>query len=92
MTKIGTVEPPVGGYPRFGVVRELPIEISGDPIRPDVEDLSYKLPYALMERGCQLLKLDPPRQIDPYVLYNEWGKILGVWEELPNLGTFYDFV
>ena len=81
--------PPVGGYPKFGMVRELPIEITGDP---RVVDLSFELPYALIERGCQLLKLDPPRQIDPYVLYNEWGEILGVWEELPNLGNFYDFV
>ena len=80
------VSEPMGGFPKFGYTRELPIGLSSPRV---TRNLTEQLLFALRERGYDLLQVD--EQVwggkgDPFVLYNEWGEIVAEWETMPSLG------
>ena len=81
------VLPPVGGAPRHGYSREMPPGMVHPQIRGN---LTTALPWPLVERGCELLRIEAAGG-DPYVLYDAWGHILAQWEREPSLGELLGF-
>lgn len=81
---------PVGGFPPKGYSREMPAGVRSPVVRAD---LTPRLPWPLVLRGCHLLQIvewyGGPG--DPFVLYDAWGHIIAEWETAPSLGELLGF-
>jgi hypothetical protein len=61
---------------------ERPAGLIGEPIRG--EDLTFMLPTRAKEAGMVLLDVtyrQPEKQVDPYIIYSQDGRLLHAWPE-----------
>ena len=84
------VREPIGGWPRKGYTREMPASLAHPERGVRVGEESDFLPTSLLLRGCMLMQMEEEKR-DPWVLYDEWGRILAEWLKPPSLGQLMDF-